>query len=203
MLICTCSFKKKLPYFARIFQDSRFGSDLSILEIGFCRKGLNLNLSYFWVINKHKSYSNKPQMWNCFSFHQVLHALNTSGTQQSRKMSTCFILCRQSSCYDAFGTLNGSAEMVMTVVSLRFVPLHATATWIPFKIPLLWLIQQWSPIVFFYHLRCRAVQRGKSQTHYCVVLTVTSKSRSQFHVLRWDVFIPKRKQGKASNEEQL
>ena len=34
------------------------------------------------------------------------------------------------------------------IVSLRFVSLHATATRIPFKIPLLWLIQQWSPIVF-------------------------------------------------------
>ena len=36
--------------------------------------------------------------------------------------------------------------------------------WIPFKIPLLWLIQQWSPIVFFCYLRCLAVQSDKSQT---------------------------------------
>ena len=60
--------------------------------------------------------------------------------------------------------------VVLTLlVSLRFVTLWATATWIPFKIPLLWLIQQWSPIVFFCHLRCRAVQRDKSQTHYWVL----------------------------------
>ena len=54
------------------------------------------------------------------------------------------------------------------IVSLRFVTLYAKATWIPFKIPPLWLIQQWSPIVFFYHLRCHAdaVQCDKSQTHY-------------------------------------
>ena len=48
------------------------------------------------------------------------------------------------------------------IVSLRF----DTTTWIPFKIPLLWLIYQWNPIIFFCHLRCRAVQRDKSQTHY-------------------------------------
>ena len=54
----------------------------------------------------------------------------------------------------------------LTLVSLRFFTLYATATWIPFKISLLWLIQQWGPIVFFCHLRCRVVQRDKSQTHY-------------------------------------
>ena len=51
-------------------------------------------------------------------------------------------------------------------MSLQFITLYATATWIPFKIPLLWLIQQRSPIVFFCHWHCRAVQRDKSQTHH-------------------------------------
>ena len=64
-----------------------------------------------------------------------------------------------------------STVIEITLVSLRFVTLYTTATWIPFKIPLLWLIQQWSPIVFFCHLRCRVLQRDKSQTHYCLVLT--------------------------------
>ena len=62
--------------------------------------------------------------------------------------------------------IHSFAGCIITLVSLRFVTLYATATWIPFKIALLWLIQQWSPIVFFCHLRCRAVQRDKSQTHY-------------------------------------
>ena len=52
-------------------------------------------------------------------------------------------------------------------MNLRFVTVYATATWIPFKIPLPWLIQQRSPIVFFCYLRCRAVQHDKSQTHSC------------------------------------
>ena len=42
--------------------------------------------------------------------------------------------------------------------------------WNPFKIPLLWLIQQWSPIVFFCNLRCHAVQRHKSQTHNSLII---------------------------------
>ena len=32
----------------------------------------------------------------------------------------------------------------LILASLRFVTLYATATWFPFKFPLLWLIQQWS-----------------------------------------------------------
>ena len=42
-----------------------------------------------------------------------------------------------------------------------FIPgtLYATATWNPFKLTLLGLIRQWSPMVFFCHLRCRGVQR--------------------------------------------
>ena len=51
-------------------------------------------------------------------------------------------------------------------MSLRFVTLYPTATQISFKILLLWLIKQWSSIWFFFHLRCRAVQRDKSQTHH-------------------------------------
>ena len=47
------------------------------------------------------------------------------------------------------------------LVSLRFVTLYATATWIPFKIPLLCLIQQWIRIAFFCHLRCRAMTNRK------------------------------------------
>ena len=56
----------------------------------------------------------------------------------------------------------------LSIVSLRFVPLYAMVTWVPFKIPL-WLIQQWRPFVFFCHLRCRAVQHDKSQTHYSLL----------------------------------
>ena len=63
-------------------------------------------------------------------------------------------------------------------MSFRFVTLYATAMWIPFKIPLLWQIQQWSPIVFFCHLRCRALQRDKSQTHYYQVF---------LHVYSWNL----------------
>ena len=40
--------------------------------------------------------------------------------------------------------------------------------WIPFKIPLQWLITCWSPFVFFWNLRCHAVQRDKLQTHLWV-----------------------------------
>ena len=57
----------------------------------------------------------------------------------------------------------------LSLVSFRFVALYAMATWISFKISLLWLIQQWSLIVFFCHLRCRVVQRDKSQTQYYLI----------------------------------
>ena len=60
-------------------------------------------------------------------------------------------------------------DSTQVLVSLRFNTLYAKATWISFKIALLWLIQQEEPsLVFFCHLRCRAVQRLKSQTHHCL-----------------------------------
>ena len=48
-----------------------------------------------------------------------------------------------------------------TLVSLQLATLYATATWIPFKIPLPWLYQQWSLIVFFCHftLPCRSTRQ--------------------------------------------
>ena len=41
-----------------------------------------------------------------------------------------------------------------------------TATWIPFQNPLLWLIQQWSPIVFFCHytLPCCTMWQNRELT---------------------------------------
>ena len=68
------------------------------------------------------------------------------------------------------------------IVSLWFGTLCATATWVSFKIALLWLIQQWSHFVFFCHLRCRAVQPVKSQTHFYL----TNRTR-QLLIWNWSI----------------
>ena len=56
--------------------------------------------------------------------------------------------------------------------------LYATATWSLFKISLLWLIKQWSSVVFFCHLRCRVARSNRK-------LTITTPTRSQKFLRKW------------------
>ena len=76
-------------------------------------------------------------------------------------------------------------------MSLRFNMLYATATWISFKIALLCLIQQWSPIVFFCHLPCPVVQcvANSQDTFLCTTCVLLAKSwvySSNVNVALWN-----------------
>ena len=105
------------------------------------------------------------------------HALfkNNIGSQRNK---TYF---RNLKNYITYGRFFHTGYVMFSIVNLRFVPLYSTATRIPFKVFLLWLIQQWSSIVLFCHQRCRAVQRDKSQTHY----RVSTNCNSYFRESQW------------------